>query len=306
MIKLYNDDCLKVLSEIETGSVDMLFADLPYGSTKCKWDVSIPLDQLWEEYNRICKINAAMVFTAAQPFTSVLVSSNIKNFKYTWVWEKSKATGYLNAKKMPMRAHEDICVFYRKPPVYNPQMVPGDPYNKGRAHRPTAVYSQQGQKIRNARRKELMGYDNESLVSELITNGLPLDGTHEELVESLVDLIKPLEVHVKNDTGLRYPRTVQYFKTAESEGKTTHPTQKPVALMDYFIKTYSNEGETILDNVMGTGATGVAAVRNGRSFIGVELDKGYYDVATQRILNEVAAQNALSENTSLHLVKSMV
>jgi len=306
MIKLYNDDCLKVLSEIETDSVDMLFADLPYGSTKCKWDVSIPLDQLWEEYNRICKINAAMVFTAAQPFTSVLVSSNIKNFKYTWVWEKSKATGYLNAKKMPMRAHEDICVFYRKPPVYNPQMVPGDPYNKGKAHRPTAVYSQQGQKIRNARRKELMGYDNESLVSELITNGLPLDGTHEELVESLVDLIKPLEVHVKNDTGLRYPRTVQYFKTAESEGKTTHPTQKPVALMDYFIKTYSNEGETILDNVMGTGATGVAAVRNGRSFIGVELDKGYYDVATQRILNEVAAQNALSENTSLHLVKSMV
>ena len=306
MIKLFNDDCLKVLSEIETDSVDMLFADLPYGSTKCKWDVSIPLDKLWEEYNRICKINAAMVFTAAQPFTSVLINSNIKNFKYTWVWEKSKATGYLNAKKMPMRAHEDICVFYRKPPVYNPQMVPGDPYNKGKAHRPTAVYSQQGQKIRNARRKELMGYDNESLVSELITNGLPLDGTHEELVESLVDLIKPLEVHVKNDTGLRYPRTVQYFKTAESEGKTTHPTQKPVALMDYFIKTYSNEGETILDNVMGTGATGVAAVRNGRSFIGVELDKGYYDVATQRILNEVAAQNALSENTSLHLVKSMV
>ena len=306
MIKLFNDDCLKVLSEIETDSVDMLFADLPYGSTKCKWDVSIPLDKLWEEYNRICKINAAMVFTAAQPFTSVLINSNIKNFKYTWVWEKSKATGYLNAKKMPMRAHEDICVFYRKPPVYNPQMVQGDPYNKGKAHRPTAVYSQQGQKIRNARRKELMGYDNESLVSELITNGLPLDGTHEELVESLVDLIKPLEVHVKNDTGLRYPRTVQYFKTAESEGKTTHPTQKPVALMDYFIKTYSNEGETILDNVMGTGATGVAAVRNGRSFIGVELDKGYYDVATQRILNEVAAQNALSENTSLHLVKSMV
>jgi|TARA_B100000029_G_C17559900_1_gene952972 DNA modification methylase len=306
MIKLYNDDCLKVLSEIETDSVDMIFADLPYGSTKCKWDVSIPLDKLWEEYNRICKINAAMVFTAAQPFTSVLINSNIKNFKYTWVWEKSKATGYLNAKKMPMRAHEDICVFYRKPPVYNPQMVPGDPYNKGKAHRPTAVYSQQGQKIRNARRKELMGYDSESLASELITNGLSLDGTREELVESLVDLIKPLEVHVKNDTGLRYPRTVQYFKTAESEGKTTHPTQKPVALMDYFIKTYSNEGETILDNVMGTGATGVAAVRNGRSFIGVELDKGYYDVATQRILNEVAAQNALSENTSLHLVKSVV
>jgi len=305
-VDLYLGDCLENTKRLEDDSIDMLLVDLPYGTTNCKWDTVIPLDLLWKEYYRVCKLAAPMIFTSSQPFTSALISSNFKHFKYTLVWEKSKATGYLNAKKMPMRAHEDICVFYRKPPVYNPQMVPGDPYNKGKAHRPTAVYSQQGQKIRNARRKELMGYDNESLVSELITNGLPLDGTHEELVESLVDLIKPLEVHVKNDTGLRYPRTVQYFKTAESEGKTTHPTQKPVALMDYFIKTYSNEGETILDNVMGTGATGVAAVRNGRSFIGVELDKGYYDVATQRILNEVAAQNALSENTSLHLVKSMV
>ena len=232
---LYNGDCIEVLSNIETDSIDMLFVDLPYGTTKCKWDICIPLDKLWEQYNRVCKINAAMVFTSAQPFTSVLISSNIKNFKYTWVWEKSKASGYLNAKKMPMKAHEDICVFYRKPPVYNPQMWQGQPYNKGKAHRPTEVYGKQ--------------------------------------VATLV----------KNDSGMRYPRTVQYFKTAESEGKTTHPTQKPVALCEYFIKTYSNEGDTILDNTMGTGATGVAAVKNSRNFVGIELEKKYFEIARGKI-----------------------
>ena len=235
---LYNGDCLEILSQLETDSIDMLFVDLPYGTTKCKWDICIPLESLWEQYNRICKINAAMVFTSAQPFTSVLINSNIKNFKYTWVWEKSKASGYLNAKKMPMKAHEDVCVFYRKPPTYNPQMWKGEPYNKGKAHRPTEVYGKQ--------------------------------------VATLV----------KNDSGMRYPRTVQYFKTAESEGKTTHPTQKPVALCEYFIKTYSNEGDTILDNTMGTGATGVAAIRNSRNFIGIELDEKYFQIAKERIEKE--------------------
>ena len=136
-----------------------------------------------------------------------------------------------------MKAHVDICVFYRKPPVYNPQMWKGQPYNKGKAHRPTEVYGKQ--------------------------------------VATLV----------KNDSGMRYPRTVQYFKTAESEGKTTHPTQKPVSLCEYFIKTYSNEGDTILDNTMGTGATGVAAVKNSRSFVGIELEKKYFEIAKDRIKN---------------------
>ena len=184
-------DCLEVMKDIPDGSIDMVLCDLPYGTTNCKWDSILPLDKLWEHYNRVTKKNGAIVLTAAQPFTSVLISSNLKNFKYTWVWEKSKATGYLNAKRMPMRAHEDVCVFYRKPPLYNPQMWQSTPYNKGKAHRPTDVYGSQ--------------------------------------VATLV----------KNDTGLRYPRSVQYFKTAESEGKVHHPTQKPLSLFEYLMKTYT-------------------------------------------------------------------
>lgn len=236
-VTLMNGDCLELMNDIADASVDLLLVDLPYGTTQCKWDQIIPLDELWPIYNRIVKKNGAMIFTSTQPFTSVLIGSNIKNFKYTWVWEKSKATGYLNAKKMPMRAHEDICIFYRKPPVYNPQMTQGDPYNKGKAHRPTDVYGKQ--------------------VSTL----------------------------VKNDTGLRYPRTVQYFKTAESESKQKlfHPTQKPVALMEYLIKTYSNEGEVVLDNTMGSGTTGIAAINTNRKFIGIEKDPEYFQLAENRI-----------------------
>ena len=193
-------DCLEEMKKIEDNSVDLVLADLPYGTTKCKWDSIIPLEPLWEQYNRVAKINAAMIFTASQPFTSTLVSSNLKNFKYNWVWEKSKATGYLNSKKMPMKAHEDVCVFYRKPPVYNPQMW-----------------------------------------------------------------------------------QVQYFKTAESEGKVLHPTQKPLALMEYLVKTYSNEGDMVLDNVMGSGTTCVAAALHNRRFIGIEMDEGYFDIARDRI-----------------------
>jgi len=232
---LHLGDCLEIMESIETDSVDMLLVDLPYGTTRCRWDQVIPLDKLWPHYNRIVKHNGAMVFTAAQPFTSVLVSSNIKNFRYNWVWEKSKATGYLNSKRMPLKAHEDICVFYRKLPTYNPQMWQGTPYNKGQALRETDVYGAQ------------------------------------------------TSVLVKNDTGLRYPRTVQYFKTAESEGDSQHPTQKPLSLMEYMIKTYTNEGDVVLDNAMGYGTTGVAALNTNRKFIGIELDKEWYDRAEQRI-----------------------
>ena len=161
--------------------------------------------------------------------------SNPKYFKYNWVWEKSKATGYLNAKKMPLRAHEDVCVFYKKPPVYNPQMVQGTPYNKGTAHRPTDVYGSQRETL------------------------------------------------VKNDSGLRYPRTVQYFKTAESEGKVLHPTQKPLALFEYLIKTYSNEGDLILDNCIGCGTTAVACINTNRDYIGIELEEKYYNITLERI-----------------------
>ena len=226
---------MQLLKNVPDDSVDMILCDLPYGTTQCKWDTVLPMEQLWSEYNRVCKRNAAMVFTAAQPFTSALVMSNPKFFKYTWVWEKSKATGYLNAKKMPMRAHEDICVFYRKPPTYNPQMWQSTPYNKGKAHRPTDVYGEQ---------KSIL---------------------------------------VKNDTGLRYPRTVQYFKTAESEGKVLHPTQKPLSLFEYLIKTYTNEGELVLDNCIGSGTTAIACMNTGRDYIGMEFEEKYFEIAKNRI-----------------------
>lgn len=234
--------------KLEDDSVDLLLTDLPYGTTNCKWDSPLPLDRLWEQYNRVCKLNAPMIFTAAQPFTSALVMSNPKNFKYTWVWEKSKATGYLNAKKMPMRAHEDVCVFYRKPPLYNPQMWQSTPYDKGTAHRPTDVYGKQ------------------------------------------------VTTTVKNDTGLRYPRSVQYFKTAESEGKSVHPTQKPVSLMSYLVKTYTNPGDLVLDNAMGIGTTGIAAAKENRSFVGMEIDREYYLEAKRRI-NDVVFSVDIAANS---------
>ena len=232
-MRLWHGDCLTLMKDIDTNSVDMLLVDLPYGTTQCKWDSIISLKDLWIEYNRIIKDNGAMLFHCAQPFTSNLIMSNVKNFKYEWVWEKSKASNYLNAKKQPLRAHESIAVFYRKPPTYNPQMTQGEAYNKGTAKRETEVYGSQ-------RAVEVKSY------------------------------------------GERYPRTVQYFVTAEKEGKL-HPTQKPIALTEYFVKTFSNPGDVILDNTMGSGTTGVACVNLDREFIGIEKDKEYFDIAVERI-----------------------
>lgn len=240
--EIFHGDCLDIMPQIPDGYVDMVLCDLPYGTTQCAWDSVIPLETLWESYLRIIKPNGAIVLTAAQPFTSVLVASNLKHFKYSWVWEKSKASGYLNAKKMPMRAHEDVCVFYKKPPTYNPQMTQGAPYNKGEAHRPTDVYGKQTSTL------------------------------------------------VKNDTGLRYPRSVQYFKTAESEGPVLHPTQKPLALFEYLIKTYTNPGELVLDNCMGVGTTVVSAINTGRSFIGIEKERKYFDISNQRMIKAMDAK----------------
>jgi site-specific DNA-methyltransferase (adenine-specific) len=232
---LYQGDSLIEIKNIPDGSVDMILTDPPYGTTACKWDSIIPLEPMWEQLKRIIKPNGAIVMTASQPFTTTLISSNMNMFKYSWVWEKSKATGYLNSKKRPLVAHEDVLVFYNKQPTYNPQKTNGKPYNKGKALRETGVYGSQ---------KEIL---------------------------------------VKNIDGKRYPRTVQYFKTAESEGKTIHPTQKPVALMEYLIKTYTNENETVLDFAMGSATTGVACKNLNRNFIGIELDKEYFEIAKNRI-----------------------
>jgi site-specific DNA-methyltransferase (adenine-specific) len=233
--KIFLKDCIEGMKELPDASIDMILCDLPYGTTQCKWDVIIPFDALWEQYHRIIKPHGAIVLTASQPFTSLLVSSNIKNYRYSWVYEKSKATGYLNAKKRPLVAHEDVLVFSKKTVCYYPQMTQGEPYNKGTALRPTDVYG-----------------------SQKVTT-------------------------VKNDDGLRYPRTVQYFKTAESEGSVIHPTQKPVRLFEYLIKTYTNEDNIVLDNCMGSGTTAIACLNTNRVFVGYETDPTYAENIENRI-----------------------
>lgn len=240
MIKLLNGDCLSLLQDIEDKSVDLVLVDLPYGTTACKWDSIIPLDKLWEQYNRVCKENAAMVFTAAQPFTTALINSNIKNFRYAMVYTKTYATQWMSAKKRPMPNHEDILVFYRKQPTYNPQMV--------YVGTPTASH--------------IGG-------SELYGGGAAPVGSRAGALD-------------------RYPRTVigpygQAKKDVAGMSFKCHPTAKPVALMEYLIKTYSNPGAVVLDSCMGSGSTGVACVNTDRSFIGMELDPQYFEIAQQRI-----------------------
>ena len=237
-MNLYNDDMFDVFPNIKPQSVDLLLTDFPYGTLNKKrneWDKIIDYDRFWYYVDIICKPNCAIVSTAAQPFTSVLISTNYRDFKYCLVWEKSKSTGYLNAKKQPMRSHEDIVVFYKKQPTYNPQFTSGKPYDKGKALRDATQYGKQTK-----------------------------------------------SVHVKDTEGKRYPRSVLYFKTAEDEGKL-HPTQKPIALYEYLIRTYSNEGDTILDPCMGSGTTGVACIHTNRKFIGIEKDCDYYQVASNRL-----------------------
>jgi site-specific DNA-methyltransferase (adenine-specific) len=228
-------DCLERMKEIPSGSVDMILADPPYGTTQCKWDSIIPLEPMWERLKRIIKPNGAIVMTAAQPFTSILVCSNLDMFKYDWVWEKPSAKGHLNAKKQPMRAHESILVFYNKQPTYNPEMTDG--------HTRKVSF----------KRKEL----NSDVYNKNTTN-------------------------VSYDSTKRYPRSVQLIKQ-DTQKCSLHPTQKPVALMEYLIKTYTNEGETVLDFTMGSGTTGVACINTEREFIGIEMDADFFQVATDRI-----------------------
>ena len=238
-IQLIHGNCLEKMNDIPDGSIDMVIADLPYGTTACKWDSIIPLDKLWEQYNRICKEDGAMVFTAAQPFTTVLAASNLENFRYEWILEKPQGTNPMNSKVMPLKSHENILVFYRKKCTYNPQMWYSTPYSG---------FSSDTSKI-----GEVYG--------------------------------KAQSKHRDNPDGSRYPKTVLRYK----QEKGFHPTQKPVELMEYLIKTYTNEGDTVLDNKMGSGTTGVACVNTNRNFIGIELDKTYFDIATKRINNHKAS-----------------
>lgn len=218
-------DSLEEMSKIPDCSIDMVLVDLPYGTTQNKWDSVIPLDELWSQYHRIVKPNGAMVFTSSGMFTAQLMLSNVKEYKYKYVWEKSKATNFLNAKKQPLRKHEDILVFYKKQPTYHPQMTQGEAYSKG------------------VRKNQVTG--------------------------SYGDFEPTL---VKSD-GQRYPVDVIYFKTAESEGPVVHPTQKPVELGRYLIRTYTNPGDVVLDNTSGSGSFLVAALKEGRNFIGIEKNQ---------------------------------
>ncbi|MCF7818651.1 MAG: hypothetical protein K9M54_12305 [Kiritimatiellales bacterium] len=220
--KVHLGDCLDVMQRIPSGSVDMVLCDLPYGTTQNKWDSVIPLNRLWCEYERILKKRGVVALTSQGVFTAKLILSNESLFKYKIVWEKSKPTNFLNAKKQPLRKHEDICVFYRDQPVYNPQMTKGSAYNKG------------------VRKNQLTG--------------------------SYGDF-SPVEV--KSD-GERYPLDVIYFKTAESEGPVYHPTQKPVELGRYLIRTFTDPGAIVLDNACGSGSFLISAVLEGRQFIGIE------------------------------------
>lgn len=232
MIQLYQGDCLELMKGIPGGSVDMVLCDLPYGTTRNKWDSVIPFELLWKQYRRICKETAAVVLFGAEPFTSKLITSNFQNFKYTLIWYKHYTRGFLNAKKQPLRTTEQISVFYKRQCTYNPEMRTGKFRSKGASSNQRGCY-----------------------------------GTYKA-------------IKTKNDKY--YPTDILDFAGVPVPD-LCHPTQKPVDLLEYLIRTYTNEGETVLDNCMGSGSTGVACVNTGRSFIGMELDPDYFETAKRRI-----------------------
>ena len=237
MMQLIKGDCLEIMKDIPDSSVDMILCDLPYGTTACKWDSVIPFDKLWEQYERIIKDNGAIVLFGSQPFTSALIMSNIKLFKYCWVWNKKKAGNIFLAKYQPMKIHEDVVIFSKKTHKYNPIKVPRDKIKRSK----------------NYGTGEAMGGNRE----------------------------KENKIYEYTDKN---PVSIIEVSNAVQKGKL-HPTQKPVALLEYLIKTYTDESETVLDNTMGSGSTGVACLNTNRKFIGIELDDTYFDIAKDRIEN---------------------
>lgn len=234
-IRLYEGDCIEVMKMFKDSSVDMVMVDPPYGTTRNKWDDIIPLEPMWKQLNRICKTNAAMVFTTAEPFTSKLIMSNTKYFKYDIIWEKTVASGQLNVKYMPLRVHENVLVFYRKKPTYNEQKTKGSPYSIKRSIKTEQCY-----------------------------------GTQKD--------------NSKINEGYRHAKSV--IKISNPRVKGGHPTQKPVELLEYFIQTYTNEEDVVLDFSMGSGSTGVACKNLNREFIGIEKDKSWFGIAKERFLDD--------------------
>lgn len=242
MVDLRCGDCLELMKNIPDKSIDMILCDLPYGTTRNKWDSTISLDKLWEQYERIIKDNGVIALFSQMPFTAELVHSNLNLFKYEWIWKKDNGTGFLNAKKMPLKIHENIEIFYKKLPMYNPQMRTG--------FKPYSV--KQGRHSSNY-------------------------GNYEE-------------GHLTISGGERYPIDVIKYK----KDSGFHPTQKPVALLEYLIKTYTNENDLVLDNCMGSGSTGIACINTNRNFIGIEIDEHYFKIAKERIEKEIDPFTGLS------------
>lgn len=243
MIDLYQGDCLEVMKDIPSASIDMILCDLPYGTTKNKWDSAIPFEPLWEQYKRVIKDNGAIVLFSQMPFGAFLITSNSKMFKYEWIWQKENGTGFLNSKYAPLKIHENILVFSKSSAcyvknienamTYNPQMREG--------FKPYTIKQSTGSK----------NYD-----------------------------YKNMKCCITESNGDRYPIDILQFKRDKEK---LHPTQKPVDLLEYLIKTYTNENDLVLDNCMGSGSTGVACKNTNRNFIGIELDKNYFEIAKNRI-----------------------
>jgi len=254
-IELFQGDCIEKMKEIPDKSINMILCDLPYGTTSCSWDNIIPFDEMWEQYNRIIKDNGAIVLFGQEPFSSLLRASNLKLYKYDWVWEKPNGANFLNLKYQPSKVHENIMVFGKSATSYskngnmkyNPQMEEGTPYK--------------------------------------CTSGKQKNEYHNSTVRT------PIKQVTTENGGTRYPKSILQFNRDKDK---LHPTQKPVALLEYLIKTYTNEGDLVLDNCMGSGSTGVACINTNRNFIGIELDENYFNIAKERIENN-------NENKQLNL-----
>ena len=259
--RLMQGDCLERMKEIESGSVDMVLADPPYGTTACKWDSVIPFPEMWERLNKLIKPNGAIVLFGSEPFSSALRMSNIRNYKYDWIWNKTMPSGMATSTFMPMKYHEIISVFVNKgKPTYNKQMMERSEIGK--------------QRLKN---------------NGKILNGINSKGNH-TTKDSLAG------TYSEYDTQKVNPKSVLNFKSVPNcNGTKLHPTQKPVALMEYLIKTYTNEGETVLDFTMGSGTTGVACKNLGRDFIGIEMDDKYFDIAKKRIEDTVVEKGLIDE-----------
>lgn len=250
--KLMQGDCLERMKEIPCGTIDMILCDLPYGITACKWDKVIPFDKMWEQYLRVAKVNAAIVLFSQMPFGADLITSNRKMFKYEWIYEKANSVGFLHAKDMPLRAHENILVFYRKKPTYNPQ------------------FTYDGKK-----------YHKESFVNDKRRHG---DVYGENIAKWRLN---------SSPDGRRFPIDILRFSIGANNQFTNancgfHPTQKPTDLCEYLVKTYTNPNETVLDNCMGSGSTGVACGNTGRKFMGIELEDEYFNTSIKRIADAYA------------------